>query len=147
MRPSGARIIADPTGVTLSVGETLMLNCTGENNTDAPNPLVFRWMRGGLILSNTLVNEIVVNNFTITSVLVIPAVTRENAGRYSCTVQNRQEVDAVASEQAVVVVNCECQALSLPPSPSPCPPSPSPSLSLSSLCPRVPLLPPLLPAS
>lgn len=92
--------------MTVTTNDTLILNCTAVNNTDAPNPLRFTWIQNGTSLQDPVTQETVVDNRTITNCLIVANVTRENAGVYHCAVDNREFADAVRSADAEVVVNC-----------------------------------------
>ena len=89
-------------------GDTVEFNCTAENSPGASNPLTFRWLRNSI----EEVDEILppsTNNVTnlTTSVLRITSVMRDNAGDYTCVVDNFRPADEVSSVPASLTVLCE----------------------------------------
>jgi hypothetical protein len=90
--------------MTVTINDTLTLNCTAVNNIDAANPLSFLWFRDVDVLPET--RQVVVDARTVTSVLEVPSVTMLDAGMYQCGATNAGLLDEERSGSAVVTVNC-----------------------------------------
>ena len=106
-------VIDGPMNMTVTVPETLLLNCTGLNNDDAPNPLEFIWSRNSVVLNPRANNVEIVNtpvdNVTVLSQLMIDMVEATDRGTYVCAVTNRNPVeDRVDGPPATVTVQCKC---------------------------------------
>ena len=100
-------IIQNPVNMTVTVNDTLTLNCTAVNNEDAPNPLTFVWVVNGVIRDDIDPTGTRVGNNTYLSQLVIERVTREDDGTYVCRVQNQGFEDFIDGDIIIVTVQCE----------------------------------------
>ncbi len=100
-------IIQNPVNTTVTVNDTLTLNCTAVNNEDAPNPLTFVWVVNGVIRDDIDPTGTRVGNNTYLSQLVIERVTREDDRAYICLVLNREFEDFIDGDIVRVTVQCE----------------------------------------
>ena len=100
-------IIQNPVNTTVTVNDTLTLNCTAVNNEDAPNPLTFEWVINGSVRRDIDPTGTRVGNNTYLSQLVIERVTREDDGTYICLVHNRAFEDIINGDIVQVTVQCE----------------------------------------
>ena len=100
-------IIQNPVNTTVTVNDTLTLNCTAINNEDAPNPLTFEWVINGRVRDDIDPSGIQVGNNTYLSQLVIDRVTRGDDGTYVCRVHNRAFEDIIDGSIVIVTVQCE----------------------------------------
>ncbi len=100
-------IIQNPVNTTVTVNDTLTLNCTAVNNEDAPNLLTFVWVINGVVRSNIDPTGTRVGNNTYLSQLVVERVTREDDGTYVCRVHNRVFEDIIDGDIVRVTVQCK----------------------------------------
>ena len=103
--------MAGPQNTTVTVPDTLTLNCTGMNNEGAPNPLSFRWVQKGTIVDEderVMILRTMLDSLTVLSQLVISPVSASDGGLYECAVTNREfGPDGANSNSAVVTVQCK----------------------------------------
>ncbi len=100
-------IIQNPVNTTVTVNDTLTLNCTAVNIEDVPNPLTFVWVMNGRIRDDIDPSGTRVGNNTYLSQLVIERVIREDDGTYICRVHNRAFEDIIEGDIVIVTVQCE----------------------------------------
>ena len=113
---TGVILTESPASLTVTAGETAVLNCSAENTDDAPNPLTFEWR----VNSSEPVVVDFNNRITITttqggnestnmstSSLTIRRTTFTDFGNYFCLVTNFGTADRVQSAVANLTIECK----------------------------------------